>query len=167
MLPLSWALLYAVVEAQKAGEVADHVRLPVAIGDGAMGLRKVMLKVLDHNIGDDPDNAALITRIRAGAGYYDLSKDLQVLASLYEKHANVISGDRFYSAAHVNEANALVAALLEHLGSNKAEKSWKLQVRRAWSLFYPAYEEVRRVANFVFHKDPAHLAAFPSLYANR
>ena len=161
---LAWALVHCVTEAKRAGESANTGLVTMTAANAGMELRRTMLKVAEYNLGGDPQLAALFKRLREGAGYFDLAEDLQILARVYQEHAAALTNDRFFQLGHVDEANAIVANLFEYLGAQQSEKTWQLQVRRCWTLFAASYEEIYRVAQFIFHKDPARLAHFPNLY---
>ncbi len=56
----------------------------------------------------------------------------------------------------------MVEAILRHLARDGEEGRGDEELRRSWTLFANAYEEVRRVVQFAFHDNADVLAAFPS-----
>jgi hypothetical protein len=162
----AWALRYADAQRTKAGENAESVKLPQVTVSAAMALRAQMLEVIAYNLGHTPKIAELVAYLRSGTGYNDLAEDLEILAQLYQENAQELALDqRKYRPADAGEAQALVGAILRHLARDGEAGRWDEELRRCWTVFADAYEEVRRVVHFVMHDNPEVLGAFPSLHA--
>lgn len=150
-----------------ASALHSNARVAVDLLDEATSLRLRMLKVAEYWLSDDPAAMTEIAAIRAGTGYQDLANDLVALASLFERHAKLLSQDKkLYQKSDATTANRLGGRILEQLGAaaTQEQSQWSAMQPRVWTLLLETYDEVRRGGLFLFARDRAE-ERFPPLTA--
>lgn len=143
-----------------------------ALLEEATPLREVMLsdaEALARRKLLDPEAVAAI---RAGQGNVDKANDLVALAALFTGSWGEIENKTATSLAEVARAGELGPALLAALGAREHRVAMEPaeaadQRRRAFTLFFRAYDETRRALAYLrWHEGDADLLA-PSLYKGR
>jgi hypothetical protein len=158
------AVIYAHDRSTTVAATTSEALVPVALVDEATQLRSRLLKLVDYQLGDDPDHAREIADIRAGGGHLDLAKDLARLRLLLIKYEHIVEQDTKYKATDPEEAARLSLAIRTAYNSSNSNP-WADYTRRAYTLLAASNDEVRTAAQFVFRHAPARSAVFVALRA--
>ncbi len=174
LLTCAQAAAHIYAELSNAKSLKDnlHARLPAALVDLATEHRKKMLKVLDYILGDLPDVAQILTDIRSGSGYEDLSNDLYRLGQLYNQHHDTLDADRIrFNFADARTAYDLDAQISMALDQNRRERIafWTQENARIITLLRSHYGEVAGTCRWLLRElDEDTLdERFPSLFSGR
>jgi hypothetical protein len=169
LLPLiasATSYVSAMVKNAKALTTEVKARLPKALVDDAMGLKRQMLSVSEYNLGHLPDVARILEDVRAGSGYIDLADDLNRLGLLYLEHASLLERDQSkYDPADAERAFSLDAQIVEHLDADRQGDAafWSGQAQRLAALLRVTYEDVALTARWLLRGQGVD-DRFPSLF---
>ncbi len=157
---------------QANGGSASKAKLPEDLAQQAFQLKNVMLKEVDHVLGDQLSVAQKLVEIRAGFGYADAANDLNELAIIYRTQKGELAKDAAkYHAEDADTADRLATQIRNELASAGSKKDREAQdlLNRAWTLCSQTYEEVAATGRWLMrHDDGANLdELFPSLYASK
>ena len=145
----------------------SEAALPISLVDGSLKVRRRMLKTLDYNLDEDPDDIAALAAIRIGSGHLDMANDLLACADFYRARKGDIDHDKKnYRKTDEAEARRLADKILRLLGAvtTPDQTLWKNYQARAFTLLLTHYEEARRVGRFLsYYEDGDKL--FPSLFS--
>lgn len=124
-------------------------------------------------IAADIITSSRLSELKGGVGHRNLVHDLLLVVQIYRSNWSKIEGKTFFTQADIRHADALAA----RLNATLAERDVKpgsldevtLDRQRAFTLFYRAYENVRRCVWFLLKSDDEeHLLeeVMPSLHNN-
>src|SRR5690606_7107341 len=119
--PAAWGLWYALAQRATAATAASDARVSAETLRRASTIRQRMLRVAGYMLADEPDAAAELASIRAGAGHADLAVDLTRLAALYggRHEATLEQGGAHYRRTDARAAKDAAAAILADLASSE------------------------------------------------
>lgn len=145
----------------------SEAALPISLVNDALSLRRRMLKTLDYNLDEDPDDIARLAAIHIGSGHLDMANDLLACADYYRERTSDIDHDKKnYRKTDEADARRLADKILRLLGAvtTPDQTLWKSYQARSFTLLLTHYEEARRVGRFLsYHEDGDKL--FPSLFS--
>lgn len=168
LAPACFATLYAIAEARAAGALQSDVKVAPEIVAEADEIEKRMQTLCEYQLGDDPEIAPELDRLRPGSGHRDLANDLLGYARIYELRRDVVKRDgKHYRPGDAARARELAGAILQALSAAMTPKAREAYDRyaRAWTLLFGHYDEVRAAGLWLYRKDPQREARFPSLFA--
>ncbi|WP_437676153.1 hypothetical protein [Sorangium sp. So ce131] len=163
---VAWATWFARHKFLLTSATHSGAALPAALVERASETRARMLKTLEYHLDDDPEAAAQLAHLRAGAGHLDLANDLSGAAAMYRKHHESIKHDkRNYRVEDEQDASALAEQILRLLGATTTPEQtlWKGYQARAANQLFRHYDEAVRVGRFLFYYDDPE-GRFPNLY---
>ena len=163
--PAALATWYASLMLRSAS-LAPGGKIPESVVADGMALKHIMLKVLEYNLGHDPEISAELIDIRQGTGHMDLARDLLRLATLYRAHAAALATDvRHYQADDAETAGRTAHAIHQVLGDGRDTnmRYWGNYLARAWSLLVITYAEVSAAGLWLLRHENGEVR-FPSLY---
>jgi len=117
-----------------------------------LSLRRRMLKTLDYNLDEDPDDIARLAGIHIGAGHLDMANDLLACADYYRERTSDIDHDKKnYRKTDEADARRLADKILRLLGAvtTPDQTLWKSYQARSFTLLLTHDEEARRVGRFL------------------
>ena len=145
----------------------SEAALPISLVDSSLKVRRRMLKTLDYNLDEDPDDLARLAAIHLGSGHLDMANDLLACADYYRERKGDIDHDRKnYRKTYEADARRLADKILRLLGAvtTPDQTLWKSYQARAFTLLLTHHEEARRVGRFLsYYEDGDKL--FPSLFS--
>jgi hypothetical protein len=150
----------------RSASVTAGVKIPDSVMAEATALKRLLLKVLEYNLGHDANLIAELADISDGTGYVDLASDLVRLATLYQRYAADLATDvRHYRAEDAEAAGRMAQAIHQVLGDGRdtSARYWSNYMPRAWSFLVTTYEEVSAAGRWLFRHENGE-ARFPSLY---
>ena len=145
----------------------SEAALPVSLVNDSLKVRRRMLKTLDYNLDEDPEDIARLTAIHIGTGHLDMANDLLACADFYRERKGDIDHDKKnYRKTDEADARRLADKILRLLGAvtTPEQTLWKNNQARAFTRLLTHYEEARRAGRFLcYYADGDKL--FPSLYS--
>jgi len=166
---VSHALYYrASLKKGTPAEVSSNTRVPVALWDEVIRLRRDLIETLTFAFRGDAEVEAVLALVRPGGGYHDHAQDLSILADLAQKHADTLGRmvPGFFEAADVTRATHLATAMLDAIAETSDEARDDTD-QRLWSLFFRTFKDGQECLDFIWRRDPAKLSQIPRLVAGR
>lgn len=163
-----FATLYALGEARAAGALATDIKVPHEITTEAEEVEKRMQAVCEYHLGDDPEIAPELARLRPGSGNRDVAGDLLGYARIYDLRPTVVAADKKnYRPDDAAKARDLAGKIIQRLSAAMTPKAREAFDRyvRAWTLLNRRYDEVRPAGLWLYRKDAKGEQRFPSLFA--
>lgn len=167
LAPACFATLHALAEARAAGALATEAKVPPEIAAKAAEIEGRMQRVCEYLLGDEPEIAPELDRLRPGSGHRDLAGDLLGYARVYELRPDVVKADpKHYRPDDAAKARELAGAIIQALSAALTPKAREAFDRyaRAWTVLFQRYGEVREAGMWLYRKDPDRERRFPSLF---
>jgi hypothetical protein len=164
--PTAKAVIHSRIALREQTAVTNDAKLPLDLAEKAFKVREAMLDLAAYHLKSDPPGAARVADIRLGTGYFDLARDLERLANLYEEKRPILSKDPYFDAGHIQQARELVKQIRAELGAGEATRQNEAldDASRAWTVFVQTYEEIAAAGRFLWRKEGGD-EMFPSLFA--
>ncbi|MDB4984915.1 MAG: hypothetical protein JWN04_93 [Myxococcaceae bacterium] len=164
----AWALFHA--HAKYVGATLPVEAMPELVAE-ATRMRDLLLSDAQALARRGILDGTLLRGVKVATGYRPLALDLEVLASMLEANWGKLKGKTAISQEELVAAHGLASRLLSAIG--QVDRSPAAQVeagqarQRAYSLFFRAYDEVRRAVTYLrWHEDDVE-QIIPSLFAGR
>jgi len=164
---LGWAALHTVtLSSQVNGR--GRTKLPADLVERAVTIEARMQTCCEYHLGDHPEAAIELDRLRPGVSYTDIAADLLGYAALYYAYQAILSGDtKHYLATDPDDAVSTAEQMYTLLGESatiQAEVS-AVDAQRVWTLLLRTYEDVAGTGRWLLRSEPRRAERlFPSLF---
>ena len=167
LVTLGWATLHVVMRTQQA-RGQSRTMLPPALVESAVELETRMRVCCEYHLGDHPEVASELARLRPGQGYRDLAGDLLGYAEIYRRYREVLSLDvKHYRDTDEPEAVHTAEEIYLLLGevATAEPQITSIEARRVWTLLVRTYDDVAATGRWLLRREPSRAERlFPSLF---
>ena len=163
----AFVALYTHAQAEAEGAFATEATVPPEVIKQAKAVEARMQALCEYKFKSDPEIAPLLALLRPGISHRDLATDLIGYADIYEmRSAEVASDATNYLATDLADARTKAGEILSHLAASMSPKARDTydQLRRAWTMLYRIYYEVREIGLFLLRYDADRAQRLPTLF---